>query len=66
MIGVCSGLSLIVGALNGCGGPSDPIEVSEAAKTYLAKKKADYQHRSTKSTRTGPSNPKTPTAGPRP
>jgi hypothetical protein len=66
LIGFCSGGFLIVVALHGCGGSSEPIEIPEAAKKALLQKKLDYQHRSTKSAPTGPSNSKDPTGTPRP
>jgi len=66
LIGLCSGVSLIAAALNGCGGSSEVREIPEAAKKSLFQKKVDYEHRSPKSPRTGPSNSKVPTASPRP
>ncbi len=66
LIGFCSGGFLIAVALHGCGGSSEPIEIPEAAKKSLLQKKLDYEHRSTKSPRTGPSKSKGPTGTPRP
>jgi hypothetical protein len=65
LIGLCSGVSLLAATLNGCGRSSDVMEIPEAAKKSLFQKKVDFEHRSTKSPRTGPSNPKGPTASPR-
>ena len=66
LIGFCSGGILIAVALHGCGGSSEPIEIPDAAKKALLQKKLDYEHRSTKSAPTGPSNSKGPTGTPRP
>ena len=59
LIGLCSGVSLIAAAINGCGGSSEVREIPEAAKKSLFQKKAEYEHRSTKS-------PKGSTSSPRP
>ena len=66
LIGPFSSVILIAAGLSGCGRSAEPIRIPEVAKTFLFKKKADYEHRSPKAIRSGPSTAKNPTKNSRP